>query len=170
VPVDATDAVDDWSPDGKWLLTSSDRHPPHGFNYQLYLVRLDGKGQRRLTRDGLNCYARFSPGGRRVAYQRSDRGGRSIRVVDADGKNPRTVLAERGLTTVDSACWSPDGKRLAIVVFDWQQDKKGEKFLDDQERANYRLVIADVDGKDRRELKLAKVTKLIEVGHCPDWR
>lgn len=169
-PLDATDAVDDWSPDGKWFLTASDRHPPHGYNYQLYLVRTDGKEQRRLTENGLNCYARFSPDGRNVAYQRSDAEGRSIRVVGVDGKNPRVILGEKGQTTVDSACWSPDGKRLAVVIFDWQQDKKGEKFIDDPEQANYRLVIVSVDGKHQRELKLADVTKLVQINHCPDWR
>jgi Tol biopolymer transport system component len=169
-PVEATDAVDDWSPDGKWFLTGSDRHPPHGSNYQLYLIRTDGKEQRRLTEGGLNCYARFSPDGRSVAYQRADADGRSIRVLSIDGKNAHVVLSEKDLTTVDSACWSPDGKRLAVVVFDWQQKEKGEKFIADPERANYRLVIVGVDGKDRRELKLAGVTKLVEIHHCPDWR
>jgi hypothetical protein len=90
--------------------------------------------------------------------------------VGVDGKTRRVVLGENGLTTADSACWSPDGRHLAVVVFDWQQNAKGEKLIDDPERANYRLVIMSADGKDRRELKLADGTKLVAIKHCPDWR
>ena len=57
-----THQVDDWSPDGRWLVTQSDRHPPHGSGFKLYLMRPDGTGQRRLTEGGgENINARFSP-------------------------------------------------------------------------------------------------------------
>ena len=49
LPIPDTDEVDDWSPDGRWLVTVSDRHPPHGSGYQLYVMRPDGTEQRRLT-------------------------------------------------------------------------------------------------------------------------
>src|SRR5207244_13161747 len=38
-PLDETDAVHDGATDGKWFLTGSDRHPPLGSSYQLYVVR-----------------------------------------------------------------------------------------------------------------------------------
>ena len=56
LPIPETDEVDDWSPDGRWLVTVSDRHPPHGSGYQLYLMHPDGTDQRRLTEGrGLEC-------------------------------------------------------------------------------------------------------------------
>src|SRR5262249_56273924 len=70
LPIPETDEVDDWSLDGQWFVTVSDRHPPHGSGYQLYVMRPDGTGQRRLTEGGLNCYPRFAPDGRRIVYIR----------------------------------------------------------------------------------------------------
>jgi len=52
LPIPDTDAVADWSPDGQWFVTSSDRHPPFGHGYQLYLMKTDGTQQRRLTKGG----------------------------------------------------------------------------------------------------------------------
>jgi BlaR1 peptidase M56/WD40-like Beta Propeller Repeat len=57
LPIPDTDSVEDWSPDGRWFVTCSDRHPPYGSGYQLYLMKTDGTQQRRLTKGGLNCYA-----------------------------------------------------------------------------------------------------------------
>jgi hypothetical protein len=34
--------VADWSPDGQWFVCGTDRHPPHGRGYQLYLMKTDG--------------------------------------------------------------------------------------------------------------------------------
>jgi dipeptidyl aminopeptidase/acylaminoacyl peptidase len=90
-----TDSVEDWSPDGKWFVTCSDRHAPFGHGYQLYIMKTDGAEQRRLTQGGLNCYARFSPDGKKIVYTRQTaKEGNSIWVVDADGKNARELLKE----------------------------------------------------------------------------
>src|SRR5262249_8743036 len=59
LPIPATDVVEDVSPDGNWFVTISDRDPPHGQAYQLYLIRTDGSEQRRLTKDGMNVCAQF---------------------------------------------------------------------------------------------------------------
>jgi hypothetical protein len=74
-------------------------------------------------------------------------------VVDADGKNAREIVKKIGVAVLDSAFWSPDGKQIAVVLLDW---KKGMVNLTrDAEQANFRIEIMDVDGKNRRELKLA---------------
>ena len=78
-------------------------------------MRPDGTDQRRITEKGNPFYARFSPDGRRVLYTDGalqDQSG--IWVVDADGTKPRRVLPVES-KMLASACWSPDGKQIAVV-------------------------------------------------------
>src|SRR5262249_10243115 len=71
----------DVSPDGAWLAIASDQ--PRS---ALYLVRWDGNGLRQLTDDrGFNRVPKWSPDGRRIAFQ-STRGGEwAIWTVNVDG-------------------------------------------------------------------------------------
>jgi RNA polymerase sigma factor (sigma-70 family) len=166
LPVPNTDFIEDWSPDGKWFLTCSDRHEPRGRGYQLYLISPDGKKEQRLTKDGLNCYGRFSPDGRRIVYLHSERGVSELRVMTVDGKEDKTVLQQQGQTQPDGACWSPDGNRLAVVLIERKKDARISP-----ENESHRLEIMDADGKNRRELKLTDGNnrKVWRLGP-PDWR
>jgi RNA polymerase sigma factor (sigma-70 family) len=178
LPVHEEDHVKDWSPDGKWLLTVSDRDRIRInrtryilYGYQVYLMQPDGQNQRRLTKDGVNLDPRFSPDGKRILYNyvhpERDEGGWWI--MDADGKNAREVFRREGLTSSDGACWSPDGKHLAVVLFDWSVDENGQKVLRRaDEDANYRIEITDADGKNRRQLNLDNLKPLYLSD--PDWR
>jgi RNA polymerase sigma factor (sigma-70 family) len=167
LPIPDTDFVEDWSADGQWLVTSSDRHPPRGRGYQLYLMRPDAKEQRRLTKDGLNCYARFSPNGQRILFLHQDRTGNSLHVMDRDGKNDQELIHDKKGTRVDSACWSPDGKRIAVVLEDTPERDNIKSYT----RESSRLVILDADGQNQRQLKLAHFTsrQIWAISH-PDWR
>jgi Tol biopolymer transport system component len=168
LPIPDTDSVEDWSPDGQWFVTCSDRHPPHGRGYQLYVMKTDGSQQRRLTEGGLNCNARFSPDGRQILYvHQTAREGNSLWAVDADGKNARQILKTAGVVVLHSAFWSPDGKQIAVVLLDWN---KGMVLMRDAEQANFRIEIMDVDGKNRRQLKLADAKFVYIFGHGSDWR
>ncbi len=93
LPIAETEQVDDWSPDGTWVLTGS--HRDQGVGYQIYRMRLDGSDARRLTTTGngvLNLDGRISPDGRRVAYFRIGDRQSGIWVMDADGSNARRVF------------------------------------------------------------------------------
>jgi RNA polymerase sigma factor (sigma-70 family) len=161
-----TDEVDDWSPDGKWFVTVSDRHPPHGRGYQLYVMHPDGTGERRLTRDGLNCYPRFSPDSRKIVYlHQTAKAGNSVWTVDIDGKNAREILKEENLVSPDFACWSPDGKRLAVTRFKWELGEDGRRRGPD---SGFMLEIMDADGQNRRIVTLADA-KIRWLGHA-EWR
>src|SRR5216684_3008898 len=80
---------------------------------QIFVVRPDGTGKRRLTQEGdQNYLPAWSRDGRKLAFT-SNRSGRSqIWVMAADGSNPiqLTTEADNAVPT-----WSPDGKRLAFA-------------------------------------------------------
>ncbi len=52
----ANDEDPAWSPDGRWLAFDSDR----GGNYQIYMIRIDGRGMRQLTQQGVNKHPSWS--------------------------------------------------------------------------------------------------------------
>jgi Tol biopolymer transport system component len=74
---------------------------------------------------------RFSPAGRTIAYlvQKRDGGnggivGGSLCLVDVDGKNRRCIQDGAAKRFPLTACWSPDGKRLAVSVWESPADAK----------------------------------------------
>ena len=142
------DGVQDWSSDGRWLLTTSQRGAKNG--WQLYVMRPDGTDQRRITEGGNPFYARFSPDGRRVVYSDNGRDEQSgIWVVDVDGKNARLVfpVVEPG-KTVASACWSPDGKRIAVILAAINLGVRRGPPVPVQ------VVVMDLDGGHRSEIHI----------------
>jgi Tol biopolymer transport system component len=177
LPIHEEDHVHDWSPDGKWLVTVSDRDRIRidrkayiNYGYQLYLVQPDGKNERRLTKDGINLQPRFSPDGKRIlySYTRPDKVEGGWWIMDLDGANPREIFRRDAMTSSDTACWSPDGKQVALVLFDWIVDEKGRKTLRPDENANFRIEIMDADGQNRRQLNLDNLKPLFL--NDPDWR
>jgi WD40 repeat protein len=133
----------DWSANGNVLLTFL---RSAGGGGQLYLVRLDGTIERRLTTDGDNAFARFSPDGKRIAYlHRLDTmAGRPVDVwtVDRDGNNNRPVFVST-TTKTGRLSWSPDGLALALVILDLKK-----------EAPNPRPVVIDLSGKVIRTIQM----------------
>ena len=176
LPTPETDEVDDWSRDGQWLVTVSNRQPPFGSGYQLYVMHPDGTHEQRVTQGGgLNCYPRFRPGTNQVMYHHQGRGFDSLWLVNLDGTNRKELLSsdKEGVGAPNGACWSPDGNWLAVVRFDWQsevpggQNPKHERF-----RAagvcHDRLEIIAADGSSHGVLKLKDVSKTEWIG-IGDW-
>lgn len=145
------DGVQDWSSDGEWLLTASSRNAKIG--WQLYVMRPDGAGQRQITEGGNPYYARFSPDGRRIVYTDGTTDERrGIWVVGIDGKDRRRVFAtEVTKQSTWSACWSPDGKRIAVLLW---------------EGGEGRVVVMDADGGHQIEHPLPGGAQ----SDMPDWR
>ena len=93
----------------------------------------------------------------------------TLKLTEFQEKIARELIKEEGLASPDSAFWSPDGKQLAVTLFDWEVNEKGEKFSSAAKDANHRIEIMDADGKNRRELKLTDA-KFLFIGALGDWR
>ena len=119
-------------------------------NQDIYTMRGDGSGVRRLTVDPANdlnpCW---SPDGTRIAFASDRTGNQDIYVMDADSSNVKRVAATPG--SDHSPAWSPDGSRVAFVADGDDAEHRG-------------LYIADVGTEAPRRLTPAGMWAA-----CPAW-
>ena len=94
----------DVSPDGRSLVFD--------LLGDIYTLPIAGGEARAVTTGpAFDSHPRYSPDGRTIAFT-SDRGGiDNVWLMDADGKNPRPVTAEKD-AFIRSAAWTPDGNYL----------------------------------------------------------
>ena len=103
-----------WSPDGQWLAFNV--APGGGFNEQIYVVRPDGTGLRRLTDGGKagNFLSGWSPDGRFIAFSSNQRdpSARDSYLLDVATGQARMVAQNRGIGSIEDV--SRDGKYTII--------------------------------------------------------
>jgi dipeptidyl aminopeptidase/acylaminoacyl peptidase len=103
-----------WSPDGQWLAFNV--APGGGFNEQIYIVRPDGTGLRRLTEGGKenNFLDGWSSDGRFIAFasNRRDPSATDSYLIEVATGQLRMVAQNRGIGSIADV--SRDGK-YAIV-------------------------------------------------------
>jgi Tol biopolymer transport system component len=75
----------------------------------VYTIRPDGSGLRRLTRRG-GLAPTWSPHGTKLAFVRDS----SIYVIRAKGGRPRRLGPPEGIGASGGLAWSPDGTRIAF--------------------------------------------------------
>jgi Tol biopolymer transport system component len=100
---------------------------------EIYTVRSDGSGARRLTRSPFfDGFGAWSPDRRKIAFysQRSAKG--DVWVMNADGSVPRNLTSNLAHDSLGS--WSPDGRRIAF----------------DSDRAGGGIYVMNADGSGQR--------------------
>ncbi len=100
------DFVTDWSPDGTWILFTSDR----GGNLDIWKMRPDGSDPQQLTNSATEEWGPvWSPDGSTIAFCTGLMSSH-IWLMDPDGSN------QRQLASTTDGCdpsWSPDGSQIA---------------------------------------------------------
>jgi Tol biopolymer transport system component len=103
-----------WSPDGR--LLSFDRLRPKDDSHDVYVMKPNGTGLRRLTHGPTdNNGSAWAPDGRRMAFTCAVDVRQNVCVVNADGTGFRR-LTFRGPYNFAPA-WSPDGHWIAFVRY-----------------------------------------------------
>ena len=134
---------------------------------ELFTMRPDRTSIRPLTQKGqIDYQGRFSPDDQHVAVVRKENGVRKISTVAVADGSATLVVMEKGLANFEYVDWAPDGKRLAVVVFDWKLEA-GQKIRSIDHDHRFRIAIIDADGANYHELTLDRVVTEIS---AIDWR
>jgi TolB protein len=98
-----------WAPDGRRLLSWSDRSGTH----ELWTINVDGSGAEQLS-DGGGGYheADWSPDGRRIGGRRVIGDGGDRWTINADGTGAALLFAGERMDS--DPRWSPDGTRITF--------------------------------------------------------
>ena len=179
-----------WLGDGSAVLVNGSAQT----RADLWTMRADGSGQRRLTGTFSAARPAWSADGARLAYTFLGQGDASIFVAGADGRKLSTVKGARpGEASSDgNPSWSPDGKRIAVdeagsggvSVVDvatgartalavdgvspaWSPDGQTVAFVDLDDGTVWG---ASPSGADRRRLLPASVREVRSIAWSPDGK
>lgn len=147
-----------WSPDGLWIAFAGDLG--ESFNTDLYIVPAacfdPCVGHIQQAFGGLtnDLYPQWSPDGRWLAFNYTMRSRMRVGLIDMVERRAAQRI-DTGFDWVEMPAWSPQGDRLALVIYRRQQ---GDLYL-------YRL---DCEGDPRRCLTRLTRDRWVEV--APAWR
>jgi Tol biopolymer transport system component len=96
-----------WSPDGGQIAFVG--YPDYGWDYELYVINVDGTNLRQLTEDNsgwLDQQPAWSPDGEQIVFISNREGKMKIYIIDPDGTNLRRV-AVSDRVEYQSPGWMP---------------------------------------------------------------
>jgi tricorn protease len=150
----ARDAYPRFSPDGRWIAFSSDRNG----NFDVFVVPSEGGTPKQLTfHSADDTVLGWTPDSRAVLFasSRGDDFMSKLYTVSIDGGIERNAGADMGV----NACYSPDGKKLAI-------NRKGQVYW---RKYYHGAMNTDVTVMDVAERKFTDVTDYDGMDSWPMW-
>lgn len=137
--------VVDWSTKGRLLVSDPN-------DERLFTAATDGRDRRPFEVDPC-VNPVFLPDGRRVLYVVPSPG--LVRVVDLERETIRTMYESTTDEFATVACWSPDGRTIAAVLLDTEEQNNGPRVpLADPRSSNPHIVLIDVASGRSRPLTL----------------
>jgi len=143
-----------FSPDGRWVVFTSDRHG----TADLFALDLDGRGApvRLTSSNAMEDAAAFSPDGRSLAFVSTESGNPDIFVMPFEPEEPDAATRARNITRDEGGdfnpAFSPDGD---WVAFSSNRDASDDLFWSPGAPDDYRagdVYVMRPDGTDVRRL------------------
>ena len=109
------DTGPDWHPDGSQITFTSTRNAGENQNFNIFVIDADGSNVRQITDLEFAARPKWSPDGRRIAFEAFIGHSREIYVANADGTSRFQVSRPRLGADMFLGGWSPDGKRIVYM-------------------------------------------------------
>ena len=136
-----------WSPDGSRIAFHITRENRDQIKPGVWVMNADGTGRTWLSEGKA---ARFSPDGNRILFiDQPDGHGEGIYELDLRTDQTMPML-DHAYQRIAGACWSPDGKRIAVIV---------------RHASDAELFLVAAEGEDRT----ATIRLTADIGYRPNW-
>ena len=111
------DGYPDWSPGGSQIVFRSSRGGKElNQDIDIFVMQADGSNVRQITRLGFASRPKWSPDGKRIAFEAVIDDGRQVYAVNADGTHRWQVSKPEPEAAMFVRGWSPDGKRILYMA------------------------------------------------------